>query len=376
MNSVRQRTAALAQQKEPKTAKLRCGTQRAAISSSSCGRASDDERVVAENVAQHGRRIGRREVVYHDVADAGSGQFAGDAFGHLLRVAVHRAVGDDCARLAFVAAHAVVEVEDRGDFALPDGAVRRADRLGGQRTHLGERLLHRSAVFADDRGVVAPHLVPVAGGVELRVGDASVECAERAESVAREERLLLGTPGDHRLGPVDHRGHVEREGPAAQIERVALADLLRLGLDAVEAAEHVERLGVADDPHPGPDPAERGDRRRVVGLHMVDDEVVDLAVADFAPDVALQAVAERCLYGVDQGDPFARDQVGVVGDAARKGPEPFEEVGGAVVDADVADAGTYFRNAHCLSCLIRKQIYEKIPYPGNAFGLRCGAEKT
>ena len=52
----------------------------------------------------------------------------------------------------------------------------------------------------------------------------------------------------HHFGPVDHRDEVERQHlAAAQVERVALLDLERAGVDAVIAADHLERLGIADD---------------------------------------------------------------------------------------------------------------------------------
>ena len=126
------------------------------------GRAADDERVVAEDVAQHDRRIGVGEVVDPDPPHARLGQLPGDAFGHLFRVAVHRTVGHDRARFAFVAAQTVVQIYHAGNLALPDGAVRRADGPDRKPADLLQRLLHGDAVFAHYAGVVAAHLVPVA----------------------------------------------------------------------------------------------------------------------------------------------------------------------------------------------------------------------
>ncbi len=221
------------------------------------GGRSHDEGVVAEDVAQHVRNVGRREVVDRDRTYALRGQRAGDFVGELLRVAVHRAVGQHHAPLARVAAQAVVDVEHARNFALPYGAVCRADRLDGQCAELGQRLLHRHAVFAHDAGVVAAHLVPVVVEAHLAVGDAAVERPEGAECVGRKERPVLGAVGNHHLGPVHHRCEVEREREAsAQVERVALLDLQRVVGDAVVACEHLEGLGVADDPHVGVDAAQ------------------------------------------------------------------------------------------------------------------------
>ena len=84
----------------------------------------------------------------------------------------------------------------------------------------------------------------------------------------------------------------------------------------------------------------------MVGLHVVDDQIVDGPVADLAADVVEEDAAETLLDGVDQGDALADDQIGVVRNACGQGPQGFEARSGAVVDADVADAGRYFRERH------------------------------
>lgn len=168
------------------------------------------------------------------------------------------------------------------------------------------------AVFAHDAGVVAAHLVPVARRVELRIGDAAVDSPERAESVAREERPGFGAPRDHRFGPVYHRRHVERERLRAERNRVALLDFERPGVDAVEALDHLQRLGIADDPDVGVEQAQGADGRRVVRLHVIDHEVVDRAVADRLADIFEQTASESLFDGVDQGDLLVCDQICVV----------------------------------------------------------------
>ena len=145
---------------------------------------------------------------------------------------------------------------------------------------------------------------------------------------------------------MDHRRHEERERQPAQVERVAFLDFERRTCNAVEALDHLQGLGVADEPDVGITPPQGVDRRRVVGLHVVDDQVVDFAVADFAADVLEQAAAEAFFDGVDQGDALADDQIGVVRNACGQGPQGLETGGGAVVDTHVADAGLDFRDIH------------------------------
>ena len=82
----------------------------------------------------------------------------------------------------------------------------------------------------------------------------------------------------------------------------------------------------------------------MVGLHVVDDQIVELAVADHLADIGFEPAAECLLDGVDECGFLACDQVGVVRYSLGERPEPFEAGCGPVVDADIVDAGCYFRD--------------------------------
>ena len=252
---------------------------------------------------------------------------------------------------ALVTAHLVVELHHAGDLSAPDGAVRRADHGDVERGDLRQGALHGLAVFAHDAGVVTAHLLPEGFDVELLVRHAAVQCAERAERIAREDRTLLGAPRGHRLGPVHHRNHAERQRQPAQVEHVALLDLDRTARDAVVALDHLQRLGVADDPHGGIGLPHGGDRSRVVGLHVVYHQIIQRSVAQPFADVGQQTAREAGVDRIDERRPLAADQIGVVRHAERQRPQPLEKMLRAVVHPDVENTirefCQVFHNGYC-----------------------------
>ena len=82
--------------------------------------------------------------------------------------------------------------------------------------------------------------------------------------------------------------------------------------------------------------ADEGDGTRMVGLHMVDDEIVNGTFADDLADAFEIFGEEGHINGVNEGHSFVvGDEVGVIGYAQGKFPESFKTVFHAVVHADV-----------------------------------------
>ena len=118
----------------------------------------------------------------------------------------------------------------------------------------------------------------------------------------------------------------------AEVENLALLDLDDAVMDAVEGLYHFERLLVSYYLHLGVELAHDAYRAGVVWLHVVDDKVVDALARWQDGDEALDVVRELVrLYRVDDGGLLVVDEIGVVGDAARKRPKSLEKVGLAVV---------------------------------------------
>ena len=106
---------------------------------------------------------------------------------------------------------------------------------------------------------------------------------------------------------------------------------------------------------------------------MVDDQVIDLAVADGFADIGFEAAAEGLFDGVDQGDLFAYDQIGILGNPLGKRPETFETGCGPVVYTDIVDAGEYFRDGHMKNGLCFGSKFTKKTVIENRFLLFFGA---
>ena len=251
----------------------------------------------------------------------------------LLGVAVDARVGDqDARRLDAVARPGAVLAEVVVEVLREDRAVERADGLDVAAVELGERGLHVLAELAHDAEVVTARLA-VPGLVD-------VERAELAERIGREEHLGGRVVGEHDLGPMDERRGEEGELMRAEREGLAVLD------DAAPAREpgaevvlhHVEGADGADDLRLGIALGEDGQVRAMVGLHMLDDEVVGRAAVEDLLELAEPLVGEIGAHAVHDRDLLVHDDIGVVCHAVGHDVLALEEVELMVVHADVVDA--------------------------------------
>ena len=201
-----------------------------------------------------------------------------------------------------------------------------------QRRGLLEHVLHLHAVLAHDADVVAAGLRhPVL---------LNVQRAELAEAVGREQYLLAALVAEHDLRPVDHRRKDEVQLVRAQAQRAAVGSRQRAAGQVEpfkELAHHGQRLRRGDNGGLRVNFQEFGNVGRVVGLHVVDDEIVRLAAVQRGGDIAQPFVREVRVDSVEHGGFFVQNDVGVVRHAARHLVLAFKQVNGVVVDADVAD---------------------------------------
>ena len=165
-----------------------------------------------------------------------------------------------------------------------------------------EGALYECAVLAHDVAVIAHHLWEIARCIHLVVDDGAVEGSEAPESVAAEQGLFLAQICHHGLGPVYHGGEGELQcGLRAKAQGVAVLDGERAALLAIESLDHRKGLGVAHDDEVGIYVAQYADGSRVVGLHMVDNEIVGLAAAEQRIDMVYELERVAYLHAVDDG---------------------------------------------------------------------------
>ena len=202
-----------------------------------------------------------------------------------------------------------------------------------------QQLLHLGAVFADDAEVVAPRLT---GPVLI-----NVQSAELAEAVGGEKNLVRRVIGDHDFGPVDHGGHVEAQGVAAQGKSVALChgDAALGTVGAEELLHHDEGLAGGDDGGLRIEPEEIGNVGRMVRLHVLHDQIVRPSAAENGFQIVQPFVGETGVHRVHDGDLLVQNDVGIVGHAVGHRVLALEQVHLMVVYADIKNV---VGNAHWL----------------------------
>ena len=129
---------------------------------------------------------------------------------------------------------------------------------------------------------------------------------------------------------------------AAKLDGIGVFDLYRTVFDAVEALHHLERLFVAHNLDVGVVLLDQRDGTAVVGLHVVDDQIVDGAVADDLVNVLDELREEIDLHGVNETNLLIINEIRVVAYAIGQRPQSFEEMLVAVVDAHVVDVACNF----------------------------------
>ena len=181
----------------------------------------------------------------------------------------------------------------------------------------------------------------------------------------------------------------------AQLERVAiLHDQLPLVVGSVVVcAHHGERLGRCHHGGGGEGLHEAGDVCRVVGLHVLDHQVIGRATGERGIQVGEPLVAEVHFHGIHDGDLLVEDDVGVVCHAERHVVLPLEQVDVVVVHADVDDISGDVHENPSVASLRRASLYRNgrgaaaVSQPGSSrtsaalareqrSGTRGGSEST
>ena len=123
----------------------------------------------------------------------------------------------------------------------------------------------------------------------------------------------------------------------AGLEGVALLDevegVLR-GYAAAELLQHGADAVAADDDGLRMAQQHLADRAGVVRLHVVDDEIVELAPGQNVVDVLEEYLADRRIDRVEQDGLVVEQQIGIVGNSVRNGVNALEHGKSAVIPAD------------------------------------------
>ena len=113
---------------------------------------------------------------------------------------------------------------------------------------------------------------------------------------------------------MDHGSIDKGEGVAAGGDGVAFVDQVNhLGIGAVELADHIQDLAIADNGGLGVADHQIAQGGGMVGLHVVDKDVVQLPVAQGVFQVLKELSLDCPVYRVEQDGLFVQQQVGVEG---------------------------------------------------------------
>ena len=123
----------------------------------------------------------------------------------------------------------------------------------------------------------------------------------------------------------------------AEFKSVAIRNLndIVARTNVIVSAHHVEGLLVAYDTCLGIVLLDERQRAAMVGFDVVDDDVVDRAVAYYRAYVGEKLREEVYLNGIDERHLLVVDDVRVVRNAVGQGPKSLEDVLMTVVNADI-----------------------------------------
>ena len=254
--------------------------------------------------------------------------------GYFLGAPMDRSVGDEhpfCFHL--VLAPCVVQADVITQVFLQDRAMKRTDAGDVQRSSFLQKCLYLSTILATDVEVVTTRFAcPV-----LFVS----QSPELAESVGREEHLVLLVVCHHHFRPMHHRSHEELQGMFAQAQRIAF--LHRNGTSVEvrifeELRHHLDGLGRGNHLHVGVFFQCLGNVSGMVGLHVLHDEVIRCASFEGFFQVCPPVIALAEVNGIHDGHFLIRNQIRIIRNAVRHNVLAFKQIDGGIVHSDVFDS--------------------------------------
>ena len=208
-----------------------------------------------------------------------------------------------------------------------------ADRFDVEGCGFLQHVLNLCAVFADDADIVAGGFTGPAFGIFHIIG------AKFAKCIRREEDFVRAVISHHDFRPVNHRSKDKIQDVGAQFQRVAgLYGLADIGGNVLEELiQHGKCFGISHNNRIRIGFHEFHDAGGVVRLHVLDDEIVNLAAVQLRADIVQPFIPETDVDGIEESRLPVKDQVGIVSHAGRNDILSLKEIDLMVVDADIAD---------------------------------------
>ena len=221
--------------------------------------------------------------------------------------------------------------------------MQRADAGDVQGGRFLQQGLHRAAVFAADIEIVPAGLArPVIVLVAVETG---IQRPEFAEGIGGKEGLRGGLIRDHHLRPVHHRRRDELQAAGPQVQDISFLEgngTIRKIKTVKELTQHLDRFGRSGQFDLGPGFEDLTDQRRVVRLHVVDDQIIRSTAGQGLFQVLLPLPALAGVDSIEDGNLSPIQQVGIVRHSVGDGILALEQVQVVVLGSDIQEAGLDF----------------------------------
>ena len=136
---------------------------------------------------------------------------------------------------------------------------------------------------------------------------------------------------------MNHRHEDKAQRVTTQFDGIAIFHLYGIVGNTIEALHHLERLFIADNLNVGKVLLNKCNGTAVVGLHVVDDKVVNLAVTNDLLDMFQELREEVNLHRINEAHLLVINEIRVVTNTIRQWPQALKEVLVAVVHAYIKD---------------------------------------
>ena len=163
-----------------------------------------------------------------------------------------------------------------------------------------QNVLNLCAVFSDNAEIVSACLTrPIL---------ISVKRAEFSESVSREQNLVAAVIGHNYLGPVNHRSGYKRQSMFAEFKSVTLFynDSSVRKIRAEKVFHHIKRLCRRNDLRIGVLFGESVNVCRMVGFHMLYNEIIWGLIAENIGEVVEPFIFKVCVNRIHYGNLFVK----------------------------------------------------------------------
>ena len=207
--------------------------------------------------------------------------------------------------------------------------MQRADNGNFQSCRLGKQLLHLCTVLSHNADIISARLAcPVFF---------HIQCAKFTKAICREEHLVGKVIGHEHLGPVHHGGCHKSKGVCTQSKGVPFLDhdTAIAVVTAEELLHHAKCLQGGNHHSLGVLFQEQGDASRVIGLHVLNHQVIGGASTQFAFQVFQPLCTKTGIHRIHHGNFFIHDHIGVIRHAVWHHILTLEQVYLMVVDTNI-----------------------------------------